>query len=81
MAARNKKVENGIKKLSNVEKQIVEGKRLYTLKESAVYLGRTINSMRELVWAKLIPVVQHGRKMWVDLADLEAYIDNHKAHA
>ena len=53
-------------------------KRLYTLPEAADYLGRTPWSMRELVWAGKIPFVRDGKRIFVDIKDLEAYIVKHK---
>ena len=53
-------------------------KRLLTLKESAQYLGRSVYSMRTLVWAGKVPVVQDGRKYWCDRADLDRYVDANK---
>ena len=40
----------------------VNGKRLYTLKEVAAYLGRGADSMRELVWTGELPVIQVGER-------------------
>lgn len=56
-------------------------KRLYTLKEAAEYLGRSEWGMRELVWARKIPVVKEtdGRKIFIDIVDLENYVDKNKA--
>ncbi len=55
-------------------------KRLYTLKEAAQYLGRPVWGVRELIWARVIPVIkQHGcRKMYLDINDLEAFIEKNK---
>ena len=55
-------------------------KRLYTLKEAAEYLGRSVWGMRELIWAKSIPVVkQHEcRKIYLDINDLDAFIEKNK---
>lgn len=55
-------------------------KRLYTLAESAEYLGRTVNALRELIWNGLLPVVQHKRKQWVDRLDLDAFIERNKTY-
>jgi len=57
------------------------GKRLYTLKESAEYLGRSVWGVRDLIWARVIPVVkQQGcRKMYLDISDLDAFIEKNKA--
>lgn len=55
-------------------------KRLYTLKEAAEYLGRSEYSMRELIWSGQIRVVMNngGRKIFVDIEDLEAYVEENK---
>ena len=53
-------------------------KRLFTLPEAAKYLGRTLWSMRELVWAGKIPIVRDGKRIFVDFNDLEAYITKNK---
>ena len=57
------------------------GKRLYTLKEAAQYMGRTVWGMRELVWSGEIPVVKgnHARKIYLDISDLENYINQNKS--
>jgi excisionase family DNA binding protein len=56
-------------------------KRLYTLKEAAEYLGRSEWSMRELIWARKIPVVrqEEGRKIFVDILDLMEFIEKNKS--
>jgi len=53
-------------------------KRLYNLKEAAEYLGRPVWGMRELVWAGKLPVIQDGRKMYLDIYDLNKYIEKSK---
>jgi len=56
-------------------------KRLYTLKEAAGYLGRSEWGMRELIWARKIPVVKEtdGRKIFIDIVDLENYVGTNKS--
>ncbi len=53
-------------------------KRLYSLPEAAHYLGRTLWSMRELVWKGSIPIVREGKRIFVDVKDLESYISKNK---
>ena len=53
-------------------------KRLYTLPEAAKYLGRTLWSVRELVWAGKIPIVRDGKRIFIDFNDLESYISKNK---
>jgi len=55
-------------------------KRLFTLKEAAVYLGRGEWGMRELAWSGEIPVVKKEKdhKLYFDDYDLNSYIDRSK---
>ena len=53
-------------------------KRLYTLSEAGHYLGRTLWSMRELIWKGSIPIVREGKRIFVDIIDLEAYVTRNK---
>jgi len=57
------------------------GKRLYTLKEAARYLGRSNWSMRELIWSRKIPVVRGDgdRKIFLDIKDIDEFIDRNKS--
>lgn len=57
------------------------GPRLLTLKGAAEWLGLTVWAMRERIWAGDIPVVRFpgGRKMYLDVLDLEAFISGNKA--
>ena len=54
--------------------------RLLPLKDAATYLGLTVWAMRERIWAGQIPVVQFpgGRKQYIDIQDLEAFIQSNK---
>ena len=55
-------------------------KRLYTVKEAAMYLGRSTWGVRELIWTGRIPVVRpEGRKIFLDILDLEKFIDQNKS--
>ena len=54
-------------------------KRLYTLSEAAHYLGRTLWSMRELIWAGKIPIVRDGKRIFIDIVDLEAWVQKNKS--
>jgi len=53
-------------------------KRLYTLEEAATYLGRTVWAMRGLVWKGSIPIVREGKRIFLDIADLEKYVVRNK---
>ena len=56
-------------------------KLLYTLKEAAEYLGRSEWGMREVIWSGAIPVVraEQGRKIFLDIEDLNDFINRNKS--
>ena len=53
-------------------------KRLLSIKNSAEYLGRGVYGIRELIWSGQLPIVRNGRKIFVDIEDLNAYISRNK---
>lgn len=53
-------------------------KRLFSVAEASVYLGRTVCALRELVWAGKIPYVRSDRRIFLDVKDLDAFIEQHK---
>lgn len=53
-------------------------KRLFTLPEAAIYLGRSIWSVRRLIWNGDLPQVRAGGRVHLDLRDLDDFIDKNK---
>ncbi len=53
-------------------------KRLYTIAEAAVYLGRSPWSVRHLIWGGQLPEVRTSRRVHLDIKDLDAFIDRNK---
>jgi excisionase family DNA binding protein len=53
-------------------------KRLYTIKESGEYLGRSPWGVRELIWAGKLPYVRDGRAFFIDIKDLDSYVERNK---
>lgn len=53
-------------------------KRLFTIKEAAEYLGRSEWSIRELIWGGSLPSVKVGRRIHLDILDLDKWIEEHK---
>ena len=53
-------------------------KHLYDLKSAAEYLGRSVWGVRELVWSNKLPVVRDGTKQYVNLYDMDHYIERNK---
>jgi excisionase family DNA binding protein len=60
--------------------QGITNPRLLPLKRAAEYLGLSLWSLRERIWAGDIPVVRFngGRKMFIDTQDLEDFIARNK---
>jgi excisionase family DNA binding protein len=53
-------------------------KRLYSIEEASVFLGRTVWGVREMVWAGKIPIVRDGRRILLDIFDMEKWIEQNK---
>jgi excisionase family DNA binding protein len=51
---------------------------LLTVKEAAVYLGRSEQAIQHLIFEKDLPVVRKGRRVHLDRRDLDAFIEKHK---
>jgi hypothetical protein len=58
--------------------EITDVKRLYTFEEAGTYLGRSIWSVRRLVWKGLLPKVEAGGRSHIDVRDMDAFIDRNK---
>jgi excisionase family DNA binding protein len=53
-------------------------KRLFSLPEAALYLGRSTWSVRRLIWSGEIPSVRAGGLVHVDVQDMDGFIDRNK---
>jgi excisionase family DNA binding protein len=53
-------------------------KRLYSVKEAAIYLGRTEWAVREMYYKGKIPCVRDGSRVLFDIRDLDAWIEKSK---
>ncbi|OPX99878.1 MAG: Helix-turn-helix domain protein [Syntrophorhabdus sp. PtaB.Bin047] len=53
-------------------------KRLYSVPEAAFYLGRTVDALREMIWAGKIPFIRDGRRILLDIRDMDAWIEQAK---
>jgi excisionase family DNA binding protein len=51
---------------------------LFTVKEAAVYLGRSEQAVQHLIFQKELPVVRVGRRVHLDRRDLDAWIEKNK---
>lgn len=55
-------------------------KRLYSIKELVSEIGATEWFWRTQIWDGQLPYVQVGRKMLIDINDVEKFIQRNKTH-
>jgi len=53
-------------------------RRLLTVDAAADYLGRTRQAVQHLISSGQLPTVRSGRRVFVDLRDLQSWIEKHK---
>ena len=53
-------------------------KRLYSIKEASVYLGRSEWAIREILWSGKIPYFKDGKRILLDINDMDAWIEKNK---
>ncbi|MEW6417626.1 MAG: helix-turn-helix domain-containing protein [Nitrospirota bacterium] len=53
-------------------------KRLYSIKEASVYLGRSVWAVREMLWAGKIPYIKDGKRILLDIQDMDIWIEKNK---
>jgi excisionase family DNA binding protein len=53
-------------------------KRLYSVAEAAHYLGRSAWSVRRLIWSGELPEVRAGRRVHLDIRDMDEFIEKNK---
>jgi excisionase family DNA binding protein len=52
--------------------------RLLTVEQAAVYVGRTKEAVQHLVASRRIPIVRSDRRVFLDVRDLDQWIDANK---
>lgn len=55
-------------------------RRMYSVKDAASYLGISEWNLRDLLIARVFPVLRHGErgKIYIDVANLDVYIQKNK---
>jgi excisionase family DNA binding protein len=53
-------------------------KRLYSINEAALYLGHSECAVREMIWAGKLPYVKDGKRILLDIYDMDEWIDKNK---
>lgn len=68
----------GLGKAQRTSNPLPLPQRLYDLKAAAHYLGRPVWGVRGLVWAGKLPVIRDGRKQYLDVFDMDEYVEKNK---
>jgi excisionase family DNA binding protein len=55
-------------------------RRLLTVEEAAAYIGRTEPALRQLIHKQQLIVVRRGRRVHLDIADLNRFIELNKRY-
>jgi len=53
-------------------------KRLYSIEDAAEYLGRSVWGVREMLYAGKIPFIRDGRRILLDIRDMDEWIERNK---
>lgn len=64
-------------KLAAITPNVVQP-ALLDVKQAAVYLGRSEQSIQHLIFQKDLPVVRHGRRVHLHRKDLDTWIEQNK---
>ncbi len=53
-------------------------KRLYSVEDAAEYLGHSVWGVREMLYAGKLPFIKDGRRILVDIKDMDDWIEKNK---
>lgn len=72
------KTSQEVKKAKRISNALSVPQRLFSIEEAAQYLGRPKSSVRGLIWSGRLPYIPEGRRQYVDVRDLDQYIEKNK---
>jgi excisionase family DNA binding protein len=58
--------------------QVMHHRRLFPLKDAAVYIGCSPWAVRDKLWAGELPYIKIGGKYFLDVADIDKWIEKSK---
>jgi excisionase family DNA binding protein len=53
--------------------------RLLTVEQAAIYIGRSRRGVEHLISSQELPTVRHDRRVFLDVRDLDAWIESTKS--
>ena len=72
------KASKELKKAKRITNPLSVQKRLYSIEEAAIFLGRPASSVRHLIWKGRLPYIPEGKRLFLDVRDLEIYVNVNK---
>lgn len=69
-------VEAGVRKALNISE--ATNRRLFSIEEAAVYLSLSKREVYNMIAARELPEVTHGRRKMLDIRDLDEWIEHSK---
>ena len=66
-----------MKKHNLINKQILT-RRLYTIEDASVYLGRSPWTVAEMVRTGKLPYIPDGKRKFIDIEDINQWIEKSK---
>ncbi len=70
-------VEMAVRKALNTPE--VATRRLLTIEETAIYLSLSERQIHNMISARILPVVRQGRRVMLDVRDVDTWIEKNKA--
>jgi hypothetical protein len=64
-----------------IEKEYSISKRLYSIKDASIILGRSPWTIAEMVRTGRLPYIADGKRKMLDIRDIEAYITKNRVIA
>lgn len=58
--------------------ELQPSKRLYSLQDASIYLGMCKNTIRKMLDEGKLPFIREGKRILVDIIDLNQWIDRSK---
>ena len=58
--------------------RITDSPRLLNIKKASLYSGIPIWGIRNLIWNEQLPHITIGKKFYIDVNDIEVWINNNK---
>jgi excisionase family DNA binding protein len=52
---------------------------MLTVQRAAKYLSLPVSQIRDLYWSRQLPIIRRGKRIIIDIRDLDAWVEKTKA--